>query len=131
MSGTVTHIITLETTTCAACGVVFGIPDYLIKKKKETGEDFYCPNGHSLVFGNSENKRLREALQKEKSARESAEAQSQEWFTKFEKERKEKSRIQKRVHAGVCTCCNRHFVDLERHMKSKPSEHISTTKACK
>jgi hypothetical protein len=28
----------------------------------------------------------------------------------------------KRVNAGICPCCNRHFTDLERHMKSKHVE---------
>lgn len=51
------------TTTCAACGVKFCMPAHLFKKVKETGQEFFCPNGHSLVFKPSENDRLRKQVE--------------------------------------------------------------------
>lgn len=50
------------TTTCAACGVQFCVPTDLFKGFKETGQNFYCPNGHSLAFKPSENDKLRASI---------------------------------------------------------------------
>jgi len=35
---------------------------------------------------------------------------------------KELKTIKKRIHAGVCPHCNRHFQNVERHMKTKHNE---------
>ena len=52
------------TISCAACGVQFCVPTNLHKKLRETGESFYCPNGHSLSFKPSENDKLRREVQR-------------------------------------------------------------------
>jgi DNA repair exonuclease SbcCD ATPase subunit len=104
---------------CANCGIPFGVTDDKQQRLRDTGDSFYCPNGHSNVYNKSTISKLREDVQREKSAREQAEAHSREWRNKFDLERKEKNRLHKRIHGGVCPCCNRHFVNVERHMKSK------------
>lgn len=53
-------------TTCAQCGVVFGLPDHLEEARRDDHETFYCPNGHSLVFSSpSKNERRIAALEAE------------------------------------------------------------------
>jgi len=47
---TITLQNTLETITCAQCGVLFAVPSNFETKRREDGGDFYCPNGHSLCF---------------------------------------------------------------------------------
>lgn len=42
----------MKTTVCANCGIEFGISEQRIKDLKESGDSFYCPNGHGLTFGN-------------------------------------------------------------------------------
>lgn len=36
--------------------------------------------------------------------------------------------IKKRVQGGACPCCNRHFVQLERHMATKHPEIVGLPK---
>ena len=38
---------------------------------------------------------------------------------------KQLTRLQKRIHAGVCPCCNRTFTNVARHMKTKHPNVVS------
>lgn len=116
--------------TCAACGVIFGLPKRLEEKRREDHTSFYCPNGHSLVFrGKSEAEKLRDELAKQKSQREFIEAQLATAL--LENDHRERqlraakgriTKIRNRVGKGVCPCCNRSFENLQRHMHSKHPE---------
>jgi hypothetical protein len=116
---TTSTFVTIETTTCCTCGVPFGIPDYFMKRKRETGEGFYCPNGHNLFFSKPEVQRLRDELIREKSAREQAETRANEFKEESLKLGGKLNRLHKRVRNGVCPCCKRHFANLQNHMKTK------------
>lgn len=59
MSQEIVQKLRLVTDNCCVCGIVFGLPDFVLARKKQTGEEFYCPNGHSLSYTGSENSRLR------------------------------------------------------------------------
>lgn len=37
---------------------------------------------------------------------------------------REAERLRRRTAAGVCPCCNRSFVQLARHMKTKHPDHV-------
>lgn len=37
-------------TACASCGIVFGMPADLNRRRREDGKDFFCPNGHINVY---------------------------------------------------------------------------------
>ena len=52
----------MQKTTCAACGIEFSVPDDFMTKLRQTGQGFYCPNGHSLVFKPSEVEKLKEII---------------------------------------------------------------------
>ncbi len=52
----------MQKTTCAACGIEFSVPDDFMAKLRQTGQGFYCPNGHSLVFKPSEVEKLKEKI---------------------------------------------------------------------
>lgn len=108
---------------CCTCGVWFGVDRYLDVERRNNKTNFFCPNGHSQAYRESEADRLRKQLQQEqqKSAMEAASRRTAEdGRIKAEKELK---RIQARTNAGVCTCCNRTFQNLARHMKTKHKEH--------
>ncbi len=50
---------------CPNCGVLFCIAKGHKDQLKDTGDTFYCPNGHSQIFGNSsqmEIKKLKKSL---------------------------------------------------------------------
>ena len=109
----------LEQTDCCECGVVFALPKRILDERRRNKGGFYCPNGHSLHYGETEldrtKKRLDAAL-----ARENEERQH-----KLEAQRRadrlaaEAARQKKRASAGLCSCCNRTFANLARHMAAK------------
>lgn len=115
----------LEVTVCT-CGVLFAAPSKLLNSRRETGDDFYCPNGHVLVFTDYENKRLKKKLdrERERSGRLAAELDQTEAARRAEKAAKtrikqDRDRTRARIAEGVCPCCNRTFKDVARHMKSQ------------
>ena len=105
---------------CRACGVRWLLPQAIIDHARTDPEKwFYCPNGHRWHFAESnedhlrrENQRLiqRLAERADEIARlEREESAQKAQITKFKR----------RVAAGVCPCCKRHFTNVERHMKSQ------------
>lgn len=116
----------LETTTCGVCGVLFAPPEVLLDDCRENGSSFFCPNGHSLVFNDYENKRLKRDLEREReksarlvAARDQAEASARAQKAQATRARNELKRIKERIDNGVCPCCNRSFKNVHRHMKSQ------------
>lgn len=109
------HELTLETMTCCNCGIVFALPTTLKARLRTTGGSFYCPLGHGQHFTETEVSRLRDLL-------EEANKQNTRLADECARHMRERKRIEKRVHAGVCPCCNRTFQNLARHMASKHPE---------
>lgn len=102
-------------TICCNCGIEYEVPDTWLNSKRETGQDFYCPNGHLLTYGDTEMKKLKRQLQ---------EAQERERIARTETigERQRAERAERKLrrnHRGVCTDCNRSFTNLRRHMETK------------
>lgn len=50
----------MEETTCCVCGIKFGLPNDIMRERRNDGKTLYCPNGHSLSFRPSEIDKLRE-----------------------------------------------------------------------
>lgn len=46
--------VTLFIVDCANCGIIFGIPDDFDDRRREDGGSFYCPNGHTISYHESE-----------------------------------------------------------------------------
>lgn len=109
------HSLTLVTLDCCNCGVTFAFPQTLRDRLKANGEFFYCPLGHSQHFTRTEAQRLRELL-------EQANRRNTELVDEVARAQRETKRIEKRIHAGVCPCCNRTFQNLARHMATKHKE---------
>lgn len=111
--------------SCGECGIVFGVPDdwYLNRTRKHTG--WYCPNGHCRAFKSESD------IDKAQRLANEAQAQAnQEQHLRLVAERArnkaiaEKKRLEKRVAHGVCLCCNRTFINLQRHMKTKHAQEM-------
>ena len=97
------------------------MPDFRLKKCREKGEIFYCPNGHSLVYLESDVKRL----QKEKSDLQ------EKWFAEQRAHEETQclfDKLKKRVRNGVCPCCKRTFSNLHNHIKTKHPDYPKATK---
>lgn len=110
----------LSSTHCCVCGVHFAFPTSLMDDLRRRHTSFHCPNGHSQSFiaKTETEKKLEQAtadLAREKQRREMAEREAKS-------ESRRAKRIERRIQNGVCTCCNRTFANLARHMKTKHPE---------
>lgn len=123
---TLTPEITLVTHQCGECGITFAMPDHFRDQRRETGQGFYCPNGHCRVFTETEAARLRRELAASKRRQEWAESRAT--HERDQREAAERSnsalrgvvtRTKRRAAAGVCQCCSRTFQDVARHMASQ------------
>lgn len=122
----VQHQVSLKTTECYKCGVIFGMPSDLYDYRRNDHQNFYCPNGHGQIFAaKSEAEKLREQLAEEK--RKLAHSQWEVITAQSAKEAAEKKaqKLAKRIKNGACPCCHRQFTQLTRHMASKHPEYAA------
>lgn len=113
---------TLETTSCW-CGIHLAVPENLLHWARQSKANaIYCPLGHTFVFGNS----FEEKLKKEQERRAEAERRAQATRDLLAAEERSHAatrghltRTKRRVAHGVCPCCNRTFQQLDRHMQAK------------
>lgn len=115
--------IVLETEECCNCGVVFAMPDYMMRGLRTNGGTFYCPNGHGQHYTKTEVQRLREKLDEQTKAATLMAERARAAEASEQKAQTEMKRMKKRASAGVCPCCNRTFQQLARHMKMKHPDH--------
>lgn len=106
---------------CGKCGIEFAVPDHFYREQLKDGPNggWYCPNGHSRVFGESEGDKLRRERDRLKQEAARLEDEKREAIARAERAEKTTKRLQKRASAGVCPCCNRTFQNMARHMKTK------------
>jgi hypothetical protein len=115
--------VTLETEECCNCGTLFAMPAILYRRARADAEVwFYCPNGHKQHYTETEVQRLRAKLDEQTRVATSALERARRAEEGEQKAVDEAKRLKKRVQAGVCTCCNRTFQNLARHMKTKHPE---------
>ena len=109
---------TLETVTCITCGVEYAMPADLLAQYRKEHTSYHCPNGHQQYFtGETEAEKLRKELSKEKERARWAEEANKKITAKLKK-------TEKRISKGVCPCCNRSFINLQRHMACKHKEYV-------
>jgi hypothetical protein len=108
--------VKFEVEECCNCGVAFAMTEQLRKQRLADKESFYCPNGHGQSYtGKTDAQKAKEA---EAARREALLRLDAERDQRLAAER-ELKRHQDRTKGGVCPCCNRSFVQLARHMKTK------------
>ena len=107
--------------TCAQCGCVFGLSRTMYDNLRAVGGGFFCVNGHSLTYGETEVQRLRKEKARLTSTLDQERAQRHE-----ERERAKRAeatlkghvtRLKNQAATGQCPCCDKAFPDLEAHMK--------------
>lgn len=120
----VTPETTLETISCGQCGTWFAMPARMLEERRETGDNFYCPNGHPRVFRTTEADKLRETNKR---------LSNQLTHTRDQLEATERSRdaykghltrLRKRIDQGVCPHCQRSFKNVMLHMSHKHPEKV-------
>lgn len=117
--------ITMVTEICCNCGIAFGMPSDLQEQLQNKPEQsFYCPNGHGQHYRWSKEARARQEAERKLQQKENELANLTASKIQLENELQKVQKKMKRVHNGVCPCCNRSFVNLQRHMKTKHPEVI-------
>lgn len=113
---TYTYTNTLEVLECGVCHIEHAIPMSLYKDA-QNGGNWWCPAGHQLHFIDPELNRLRRALRDEQN-RALVKSRQLEFERRSHAATKgHQTRLKNRIANGICPCCNRSFVSLERHMK--------------
>lgn len=109
--------IDLEVLECGVCAIQFAVPQARLRKLKETGNSFYCPNGCCISYCEPKNK----VLQKEVDRLRGSETYLKD---QLQATKAELDTIKQRIQNGTCPQCNRHFRDLARHMKCKHGQKV-------
>lgn len=114
---TATYVYSTTLTVIAChCGIPFAIPDDLYRSRRADGKEFYCPQGHSCSYRETENARLARQLRNSQdraanllAERDQAEASRRAWKGHV-------TRLRNRVIEGDCPLCGQHLRDLARHI---------------
>lgn len=115
------RIVAIE---CGVCGIQFGIGQKFHEHLVASHDWFFCPRGCRIhYYDKTEAEKLKEQLDNARQRARNAEAREQSWRDQAETaearrraEKGAKTKLQKRIAAGVCPCCRRSFVDLQRHI---------------
>ena len=114
----------LRVLECGKCGIAFAVPPEWLKARKGDHSTFYCPNGHPRYFpGESDAEKLQRRLDFEKQRREAAERDADYQRNRARAQKAAKTRLEKRIAAGVCPCCKRSFENLANHMRDKHPDY--------
>lgn len=110
----------MKTISCATCGLYFMVPSALERRWRRDHSDFYCPNGHGLVFkAESDVERLRKENARLRKEKEWAEQAAKHATDEATDASQHLARLRKRAKHGVCPCCKRTFQQLARHMEAR------------
>lgn len=134
---TLTYSGELQIETCW-CGMKHAVPVELARLQKRRRDDglkqdgFYCPIGHKWIYdGESQTAVLERQLQRERANHDQTLAElsdaRQERDHNENRRRAEKAaktKLKKRIAAGVCPCCNRTFQNLARHIAGQHPEFV-------
>lgn len=117
------EVIDFTMLECGGCGIPFFVPTKWKNNKVEQKGSFSCPNGCGRQFcGETKEEKLKREMLQLKQLHED---HNQKLIDKWLDEKKKANDLQKqlkRVHKGVCPCCNRSFQNLKKHIETKHPE---------
>ena len=112
---------------CCACGLPFAMTADFEKERRRGHRTFYCPSGHGQVYKENETERKLRLAEERLTAERGWSSLLSDRLASSERRlsatRGVVTRQRNRAKAGLCPCCNRHFVAMERHMASKHPEY--------
>lgn len=109
--------------TCCRCQTQFAMDGTAHKIALERRENFSfcCPHGHSQSYTTGET-----ALEKMRRERNQLKQNQAYLYDRIDVEIRRASaykghvtKLKNRINAGICPCCNRHFMNLQRHMEGR------------
>ncbi len=116
--------VILSTMNCGECGITFAMPETFRKDCKELGYTWYCPNGHSRIYSETDVNKLKRELAKEESKHDQTSAKLRDTKIKLSCEKGQRTKLKNRIAKGVCPCCNRYFQNVKRHIDNKHPEYL-------
>jgi hypothetical protein len=122
---------TFHVIACPNCAALFAIPDEAHDAYRRTGNDFCCPNRHTMSYRDSTEAKLRQtkdALARERADNDQLRAAREAAERRASAAKGQVTKIKNRVGRGVCPCCNRTFADLTRHMATKHPDFVPQVK---
>lgn len=113
-----TALVAIE---CGHCGMAFAIPKVFNDENREQGpaRTFYCPNGHPRTYRKGEVAELRDELAAKTKLLADALSDRDKERNRADAAEANRTRLLKRVRAGVCPHCHRTFSNMARHVQSK------------
>ena len=126
---TIEFVVCYDLISCANCGICFGVDQRWRSQRLNDHRTFFCPNGHDQSYpakseaeiARAHAQQIEQKLQAQINEERHAKLAAQK---EIEDLKKKQRKMQSRISRGVCTCCNRTFEDLARHMASKHSNII-------
>ena len=126
-----TIFVSLVPVNCPSCKAIFGLTEQALERFRGNGKCFYCPYCQAEQgFFDSREEQLRKQLAREKERHEMTTrslGHSRRLADRMERSRNALkgvvTKTKNRIKNGVCPCCNRHFKNLERHMKGQHPEY--------
>jgi len=115
-----TTTVDLTTIQCGQCGGIYAIVERFRKRLKEEGGYWHCPYCQTAWgYGESEN----DYLKKDRDVLANRCSYLSDQLSCEKRSgialRGHLTRVKKRIVAGLCPCCKRHFMNLERHVQMK------------
>src|SRR5437773_463829 len=101
---TTTATVELTTEECVTCGTAFGVPSIRATRLRQTGEMFYCPNGHQQGYVESDVKRLTRDRDAALAGQRVAEGRAATALVERDEATKQTRLLRERIVAGLCPC---------------------------
>lgn len=115
--------VSLEQFVCGECGGTYAIAERVVAQKREKGGYWHCPYCQcSWGYHESELQKAQKALAAEKDRHTATLSRLNVAAAERDQLAKKHARLQKRIEKGVCPCCNRTFLNLQKHMATKHPE---------
>jgi uncharacterized Zn finger protein (UPF0148 family) len=121
--------VALLVNACPTCGIVYGIPQDFSDACYRNGTRYYCPNGHSLGWSETEADRQRKRAEQLARRLSGSEDTAARWRENAERERRSAiaykghmTRARNRIAAGVCPvpgCKRSGFTQVMSHIASQ------------
>jgi hypothetical protein len=123
----------LHVVECFSCHVTYAIPESFYQAARKHNEranpsnywQICCPFGHSWHYtGLNREQKLERQLEGQRDETARVRAERDQAKASAAAQKGVATKLKKRAAAGLCPHCNRHFKDLERHVKG---QHPRTT----
>jgi hypothetical protein len=113
---------------CYRCKADISLPDELYHAaRRSPAINFWCAYGHEQHFTERESEESKLRRERDRLLQRQAELNDEirDERARAVKAEKKAARTLKRATAALCPCCNRHFSNVARHMKTKHRDVVA------